>query len=134
MFDNVDCKQGGKYFTFLSTSSSHGNCRLGLIIAKKHIPLAVNRNKIKRAIRESFRCLLSQTQVTLQENTVQSSALNENSSLDNTFRETLNDGVLITAFDVIVLAKSTVATLDNAQLNKELKRQWLRLIEKRQNL
>jgi len=30
--------------------------RLGLAIAKKRIRLAVNRNKIKRLVRESFRC------------------------------------------------------------------------------
>lgn len=80
----------------------------------------MNRNKIKRAIRESFRCLLIQ--------------ITDSSQHTPPVYETLNDGSLITAFDVIVLAKSTVATLDNAQLNKELKRQWLRLIEKRKNL
>ena len=31
------------------------NPRLGLIIAKKEIPLAVKRNRIKRQLRESFR-------------------------------------------------------------------------------
>ena len=29
--------------------------RLGLIVAKKHVRLAVHRNRIKRLIRESFR-------------------------------------------------------------------------------
>lgn len=29
--------------------------RLGLVIAKKHIKLAVDRNRVKRLIRESFR-------------------------------------------------------------------------------
>jgi ribonuclease P protein component len=33
--------------------------RLGLAIAKKHVPLAVNRNQIKRIAREQFRHLLS---------------------------------------------------------------------------
>jgi len=77
-----------------------------LIIAKKHIPLAVNRNKIKRAIRESFRQQLNHEIVNTQ----------------------------MTSFDVIVLAKSSVRQLDNAQLNEELSKQWLRLIAKRQQL
>ena len=106
VFDNVDCKQSGKYFTFLSTSSQQAEHRLGLIIAKKHIPLAVNRNKIKRAIRESFRQKLNHEIVNTQ----------------------------MTSFDVIVLAKSSVRQLDNAQLNEELRKQWLRLIAKRQQL
>ena len=106
VFDNVDCKQSGKYFTFLSTSSQQAKHRLGLIVAKKHIPLAVNRNKIKRAIRESFRQKLNHEIVNTQ----------------------------MTSFDVIVLAKSSVAQLDNAQLNEELRKQWLRLIAKRQQL
>lgn len=106
VFDNVDCKQSGKYFTFLSTSSQQAKHRLGLIVAKKHIPLAVNRNKIKRAIRESFRQKLNHEIVNTQ----------------------------MTSFDVIVLAKSSVAQLDNAQLNEELRKQWLRLIAKRQQI
>ena len=31
--------------------------RLGLAVAKKHVPLAVNRNRIKRVAREHFRHL-----------------------------------------------------------------------------
>ena len=106
VFDHVDCKQSGKYFTFLSASSQQAKQRLGLVIAKKHIPLSVNRNKIKRAIREVFRQPLDQKPATTE----------------------------ITSFDVIVLAKSSANHLDAAQLNKELKKQWLRLIAKRQQL
>jgi ribonuclease P protein component len=32
-----------------------GDARLGLAIAKKHVKLAVDRNRIKRVIRDSFR-------------------------------------------------------------------------------
>jgi ribonuclease P protein component len=54
--------------------ASHQNClilakpnqlgfnRLGLVIAKKHIRLAVQRNRVKRLIRESFRHLPSNQQ------------------------------------------------------------------------
>lgn len=118
VFDHVDCKQSGKYFTFLSTSSQQTQHRLGLVIAKKHIPLAVNRNKVKRAIRESFRCLFKQTP--------------KPSVTDNSAEHV--DTLTVAAFDVIVLAKSSTGKLDKAQLNKELKEQWQRLIQKRQNL
>jgi len=32
------------------------NTRLGIIVAKKHVKHAVQRNRIKRLLRESFRC------------------------------------------------------------------------------
>ncbi len=41
----------------LAKPNNLGTNRLGLIIAKKHIRLAVERNRIKRLIRESFRHL-----------------------------------------------------------------------------
>ena len=39
----------------LATDNQFGQSRLGVIIAKKNIRLAVNRNRIKRLLRESFR-------------------------------------------------------------------------------
>ena len=42
-------------FTVLATSNDRQQPRLGLAIAKKHIRRAVDRNRIKRQIRESFR-------------------------------------------------------------------------------
>ena len=39
----------------LGRSNQLGKARLGLAIAKKHVKLAVERNRIKRVIRESFR-------------------------------------------------------------------------------
>jgi len=51
---------GSRHFTILITpstlpNSSCKNNRLGLAIAKKRVKLAVQRNRIKRIIRESFR-------------------------------------------------------------------------------
>ena len=51
---------GSHHFTILITpstqcSESNKNNRLGLAIAKKRVKLAVQRNRIKRIIRESFR-------------------------------------------------------------------------------
>lgn len=42
-------------FQIYSKSNNLPDHRLGVIIAKKHIPLAVNRNRLKRQIRELFR-------------------------------------------------------------------------------
>ncbi len=44
-----------KYFTVLAIVNELEHPRLGLAIAKKHIKRAVDRNKIKRSARESFR-------------------------------------------------------------------------------
>lgn len=40
---------------FLFSKNDHVSSRLGLAIAKKQLPLAVDRNRVKRLIRESFR-------------------------------------------------------------------------------
>jgi len=42
-------------FTVLCRSNGEGVARLGLAISKRHCRLATARNRIKRAIRESFR-------------------------------------------------------------------------------
>ena len=39
----------------LGRSNHMDEARLGLAIAKKHVKLAVDRNRIKRVVRESFR-------------------------------------------------------------------------------
>lgn len=46
---------GSSHITILVTPNSDNNNRLGLAIAKKRVKLAVQRNRIKRQIRESFR-------------------------------------------------------------------------------
>lgn len=40
---------------FLYTENNQQKSKLGLAVAKKQIPLAVDRNRIKRLVRESFR-------------------------------------------------------------------------------
>jgi ribonuclease P protein component len=40
---------------FLFSRNQQPNSRLGLAIAKKQLPLAVDRNRVKRLVRESFR-------------------------------------------------------------------------------
>lgn len=48
-------KTTSRFFTVLARQNEINFSRLGLAIAKKNIPLAVQRNKIKRIVRESFR-------------------------------------------------------------------------------
>ncbi len=46
---------GSSHITILITPNCNNKTRLGLAIAKKRVKLAVQRNRIKRQIRESFR-------------------------------------------------------------------------------
>lgn len=55
VFDNAQWKVSNKELLFLARPNGSTTPRLGLVIAKKHIRLAVQRNRIKRLIRESFR-------------------------------------------------------------------------------
>ncbi|SFK24726.1 ribonuclease P protein component [Methylophaga sulfidovorans] len=48
-------RTGGGGLTVLTVENSVGHPRLGLAIAKKHVKLANQRNRLKRIIRESFR-------------------------------------------------------------------------------
>ena len=104
VFDSVNVKQGGTYFTFLSRDSDDGNCKIGLIISKRHLPKAVARNQVKRCIRESFRL----RQIDIQK--------------------------VSPPFDLIVLSKPNTAKLDKRALKKELDQQWSRFLNKRSAL
>ncbi len=48
-------KSADSYFTLLAINNELTHPRLGLAIAKKNIRLAVDRNYLKRTIRENFR-------------------------------------------------------------------------------
>ncbi|MDC9729072.1 MAG: ribonuclease P protein component [Methyloprofundus sp.] len=48
-------RSSDKYFTVLAATSTLAHPRLGLAIAKKSVKRAVDRNRIKRSARESFR-------------------------------------------------------------------------------
>lgn len=48
-------RQRGARFTFICSKNSLPYARLGLAIAKKAIPRAVERNRVRRMIREGFR-------------------------------------------------------------------------------
>ena len=47
-----------KEFLFLLKGNLMEENRLGIIVGKKHVPLSVERNRLKRLIREGFRTIL----------------------------------------------------------------------------
>jgi ribonuclease P protein component len=55
VFDGASARISHQHFLILARANHLDRPRLGLVIAKKHIRLAVARNRIKRLIRESFR-------------------------------------------------------------------------------
>ena len=48
-------RRSDRYFTVLACPNSLGHDRLGLAIAKKQLRRAVDRNRVKRLVREYFR-------------------------------------------------------------------------------
>jgi len=55
VFDGATCKASGPNVLLLARENNLDHCRLGLVIAKKSVRHAVDRNKIKRIARDSFR-------------------------------------------------------------------------------
>lgn len=55
VFDQPPYKVSNRYLLILARDNSGESARLGLVVAKKHVRLATQRNRIKRLIRESFR-------------------------------------------------------------------------------
>ncbi len=55
VFNNAPHKASHKHLLLLAKPNQLTTARLGLVIAKKHIRLAVQRNRVKRLIRETFR-------------------------------------------------------------------------------
>ena len=52
---NKPTRFGSKHFTILITPNTNNSKRIGFAVAKKRVKLAVQRNRIKRLVRESFR-------------------------------------------------------------------------------
>lgn len=55
VFDKSQLKVSNRYFLVLATINNLPTPRMGLVIAKKNVGKAVQRNRIKRLIRQSFR-------------------------------------------------------------------------------
>ena len=57
VFDQKDYSVSNKSLLVLASKNSLGFNRLGVIVGKKSLPRAVDRNKVKRQLREAFRRL-----------------------------------------------------------------------------
>ena len=92
VFDAAALKVSSKEILILARANHGSNTRLGLVVAKKHVRLAHERNRIKRIVRESFR---HQT--------------------------------ALGCWDVIVLARTGIARLDNPTLRTQIDQLWQQL-------
>ncbi|MDX1733982.1 MAG: ribonuclease P protein component [Halioglobus sp.] len=57
VFDSADARAHHKHLMLLARANDLATHRLGLVIAKKNVRLAVDRNRLKRVAREFFRQL-----------------------------------------------------------------------------
>ncbi len=57
VFDGAEARASHKHLLLLARSNHQSGHRLGLVIAKKNVRLAVQRNRIKRVAREVFRVM-----------------------------------------------------------------------------
>ena len=55
VFNDVQLKVSHRNFLILATPNPFGHARIGLVFSKKHLKLAVQRNRVKRQVRETFR-------------------------------------------------------------------------------
>lgn len=55
VFDDAPFRASHQHFLILARLNQLPQGRLGLVVAKKHLALAVQRNRIKRLVREEFR-------------------------------------------------------------------------------
>ena len=55
VFSNAQLKVSCRDFLVLANRNTRSSARLGLVIAKKNVALAVQRNRIKRQLRNTFR-------------------------------------------------------------------------------
>ena len=55
VFDANTLRASNRYALFLALPNQQNYSRLGLVIAKKHVRTAVQRNRVKRLVREFFR-------------------------------------------------------------------------------
>tara|TARA_R110002073_G_C9157737_1_gene554188 strand:- start:250 stop:612 length:363 start_codon:yes stop_codon:yes gene_type:complete len=55
VFQDVQLRVSSKHFLILAKAQNDERPRLGIIVAKKNVKLAVQRNRLKRQLRETFR-------------------------------------------------------------------------------
>ncbi len=101
VFDNR-FRLHSKYFSFHLLPNNHSFHRLGLAVSKKVSKKAVQRNRIKRQIRESFR----------------------------NFQFIAKQQEKVVGFDFVVVAKATASRAENAILKQELDHYWVKARDK----
>lgn len=55
VFENTSLKASSRHLLLLASNNQQGHARIGFVLAKKQLKLAVDRNRVKRIVRESFR-------------------------------------------------------------------------------
>lgn len=55
VFSDVQLRVPHKHFLILATPNSLGHARVGLVFSKKNLKHAVQRNRVKRLVRDTFR-------------------------------------------------------------------------------
>ncbi|WP_166268637.1 ribonuclease P protein component [Marinobacter caseinilyticus] len=55
VFGNVQIRVPHKHFLILAAPNTLGHARVGLVFSKKNLKHAVQRNRVKRLVRETFR-------------------------------------------------------------------------------
>jgi ribonuclease P protein component len=100
VFEQAAFKVSDQHLLILARPSVHDHSRLGLVIAKKGIKLAVHRNRIKRIVRDSFRTLCTQT---------------------NEFPLPL---------DIVILSRKGLGEIENDAMHRLISKQWTRLRKK----
>jgi ribonuclease P protein component len=55
VFDDVKIRVPHRNFLILASENANGLSRIGLVFSKKNLKLAVQRNRVKRRVRETFR-------------------------------------------------------------------------------
>ncbi len=56
VFKNTCIRASNKHILLLAKKNTLNHPRLGIVVAKRNVPQAVQRNRIKRNLREFFRC------------------------------------------------------------------------------
>ena len=113
VFDNAKLKVGLGEVLILAVSNNNGYSRLGVVVPKKNVRQAHDRNRIKRCFRESFR--LHQHQLTLLTMVPNSDQTSEHSQAVN-------------GMDIVIMGRRDVLNLTSSQLQEKLNSGWLKVM------
>ena len=144
VFAGAEARASHRHLLLLARRNGRGHHRLGLVIAKKHVRRAVERNRIKRVAREFFRRQAPpspdwELNVAAAAGKPPGPAAKSRRGKPAAFGraqaprapgqepQTLAQEPQAPGMDVIVLARGGIADLDNAALAAILQQQWTKL-------